>query len=264
MLTTSADPRLWVSLTRMASEPPPPIREPPIATFRIVALIEVLICSDFPTQLAVDALLRAVGYGPFDAAGQLRVAYVVNLSLIDTVLLLAFVWMFLRAHDERPSDVFLGRRPVGGEIRLGLPLIFVALTLGVAVLLLVMRFAPQLHTVVRNPLQALLGSRRNAALFALVVIVAGGIREEVQRAFLLHRFEVWLGGGLAGVIATSIAFGAGHLLQGLDAAVTTGVLGAFWGLVYLWRRSIVAPMVSHAGFDLLQIFQAFAALSLRV
>jgi membrane protease YdiL (CAAX protease family) len=52
-----------------------------------------------------------------------------------------------------------------------------------------------------------------------------------------------------------VAFGAGHLLQGIDAALATGLLGAFWGAVYLRRRSCVAPMVSHAGFDLLQIVQ---------
>jgi NhaP-type Na+/H+ and K+/H+ antiporter len=58
-----------------------------------------------------------------------------------------------------------------------------------------------------------------------------------------------------GVIVTSVAFGAGHLLQGYDAAIATGLLGALWGVVYLRRRSAVAPMVSHAGFDLLQIVQ---------
>jgi membrane protease YdiL (CAAX protease family) len=36
------------------------------------------------------------------------------------------------------------------------------------------------------------------------------------------------------------------------------LLGAFWGMVYLRRRSTVAPMVSHAGFDLLQIVQVIA------
>jgi uncharacterized protein len=57
------------------------------------------------------------------------------------------------------------------------------------------------------------------------------------------------------VILTSAAFGAGHLLQGADAAIATALLGAFWGAIYLRRRSMVAPMVSHAGFDLLQIAQ---------
>ena len=77
-------------------------------------------------------------------------------------------------------------------------------------------------------------------------MIAGGVREEIQRAFILHRFSVWLGGGSLGVVIGSIAFGAGHLVQGYDAALATGLLGVFWGIVYLRRRSVVAPIVVKA------------------
>jgi membrane protease YdiL (CAAX protease family) len=145
---------------------------------------------------------------------------------------------------------------VVAEIAIGVPLVVVALGIAVIVLLPIQRFAPWLHTVQQNPLQELLRSPRDAWLFALVVLVAGGVREEIQRAFLLHRFDVWLGGPTVGVVVTSAAFGAGHyLLQGVDAAIATGLLGAFWGVIYLRRRSAIAPIVSHAGFDLIQIIQ---------
>ena len=109
---------------------------------------------------------------------------------------------------------------------------------------------PGLHNVVHNPLQDLIRGPRNAGIFAIVVVVAGGVREEIQRAFVLHRFKVWLGGGTVGIIVGSIAFGAGHLVQGYDAAIATGLLGVFWGIMYLRRRSVVAPIVSHSGFNL--------------
>src|SRR6202040_833361 len=96
-----------------------------------------------------------------------------------------------------------------------------ALGIAIAVLLAVRRFTPSWHTVEQNPLQELLRSPRDAWLFALVVLVAGGIREEIQRAFLLHRFEQWLGGGTIGVVVTSAAFGAGHIIQGVDAMIAT-------------------------------------------
>jgi membrane protease YdiL (CAAX protease family) len=126
------------------------------------------------------------------------------------------------------------------------------------VLLSIQRWAPSLRTVVNNPLQELLRSPRDAWMFAVVVVAAGGVREEIQRAFLLHRFSVWLGGPIVGVAVTSVAFGAGHLMQGIDATIATGLLGAFWGVIYLRRRSCVAPMVSHSGFDLVQIAQFLA------
>jgi membrane protease YdiL (CAAX protease family) len=90
-------------------------------------------------------------------------------------------------------------------------------------------------------------------LFALVSVVSGGIREEVQRAFILHRFDQHLGGAPVGLVLFSFVFGAGHVIQGWDVAFTTAALGAFWGIVYLVRRSIGASVVSHAGFDLAQI-----------
>jgi membrane protease YdiL (CAAX protease family) len=86
-------------------------------------------------------------------------------------------------------------------------------------------------------------------------VIAGGVREELQRAFLLRRFDRWLGGGAVGLVVTSAAFGAGHWLQGADAAIATAFLGALWGVIYLRRRSAVAPVVSHSGFNLLQLAQ---------
>ena len=53
-------------------------------------------------------------------------------------------------------------------------------------------------------------------MFLFVVIVAGGVREELQRAFLLHRFRCDLGQPWMGVFITSLAFGMGHTLQGWD------------------------------------------------
>jgi membrane protease YdiL (CAAX protease family) len=209
--------------------------------------------------LALGTTFNALGFGAY-SGGRLQVGYVVTVSLVDTIVLVGLVLLFLHAHGERPREILLGHRAVASEAAQGVLLIPIAIAIGVGVLAIILRFAPSLHTVEHNPFQELLGSPRDAWLFALVVLVAGGVREEIQRAFLLHRFEISLGGGALGVVATSAAFGIGHLLQGTDAAIATGLLGAFWAVVYLRRRSIVAPMVSHAGFDLMQIvgFLAFS------
>lgn len=232
---------------------------PSLLTARLVAVVEVLLCSGFPTQLAIGGTFAALGHGAFTDGGTLSMRYVVGLSLIDSLVVSALVVLFLIVHGERPRDVLFGERRIVAEAAAGIPMIFAALAIAMMVVLVTRLVAPWLHTVPENPLQDLLQSPRDAALFALVVIVAGGVREELQRAFVLHRFDVWLGGGVTGVVVTSVAFGAGHLIQGADAAIATGLLGAFWGAVYLRRRSAVAPMVSHAGFDVLQIVAFVAA-----
>jgi membrane protease YdiL (CAAX protease family) len=205
-----------------------------------------------PTQTAIGLVLQLAGWQP-QAGGQMSLAFVLTLSLADTVVLIALMVALTRAHRESPTELWLGHRSVGRETALGialLPLVF----LGVVVLLNAVRMAaPWLHNVPQNPLEALAGSAGDAAMFALVAIVAGGVREELQRAFLLRRFERHLGGAAVGVMVLSVAFGYAHNLQGWDVAIATGALGAFWAIVYLRRRSSVAPIVSHAGFNTLEI-----------
>jgi membrane protease YdiL (CAAX protease family) len=235
-----------------------PLPQPSAITPRIVAILEILICSDLPTQVAIGATLPLFGLHPYASAGRLSVAYVVALSLADAIALVALILLFLRVHGESPREVLIGRGRVLREVVAGIPMILFALGIAIVVLLAIQKLAPFLHTVEKNPLEDLLRSPRDAWLFAFIVVVAGGVREEVQRAFLIHRFDRWLGGGAIGVVVTSAAFGLGHLIQGVDAALATSLMGAFWGVVYLRRRSCVAPMVSHAGFDLLQVAQFFA------
>jgi membrane protease YdiL (CAAX protease family) len=126
---------------------------------------------------------------------------------------------------------------------------------------IVIRLAePSLHNVEVSPFAPLLTSPAMVAAFIVLVLVAGGIREELQRAFLLHRFEHSLGGPAVGLIVTSVGFGLGHTLQGLDAAIVTGMLGAFWGTVYLRRRSVVSTVTNHALFNVAQVALGYAAL----
>jgi membrane protease YdiL (CAAX protease family) len=231
--------------------------EKPPLIGRIVALFEVLLCSDYPTQLAVGATLYAFGMRPTLPGGALSLRYIVLLSLVDTALLIGLIVVFIRSHRERVRDVLLGPRSWLREAALGAPLIVGALVLALIVVSLVRLLVPSLHNLEHNPLEDVIHGRRDAILFAFVVVIAGGIREEIQRAFILHRFDVWLGGPTTGLFVSSIAFGLGHRLQGNDVAIATGMLGLYWGAVYLRRRSCIGPMVSHAGFNLIELLQFF-------
>ena len=222
---------------------------------RLVALAEVLLCSSVPTQLLIGSLLGMAGWSPLDDTGQLSLAFVLSLSIGDTLLLIGLMVALTRARGERVADLWLGRRRVMSEALYGARLIPVVFLLVVVVLNLLRVLAPWLHNVPTNPLEQLAGTPERAAIFAVVAIFAGGVREEMQRAFLLRRFEQHLGGAGVGVVLLSIGFGLGHVVQGWDAVITTGLLGAFWAVLYLRRRSSVAPLVSHAGFNALEVLR---------
>ena len=224
---------------------------------RLTALGEVVLCSGFPTQATLVVLLGMLGAGPTDGSGDLSLAFVVTLSLVDAALILALVWMFMRAHGEQPVAVMVGRRPIRSELLLGLALVPAALLVVAAAFAVLSRIAPELRNVPENPLEALITTPAAAVTFAAVAMVAGGLREEVQRAFILRRFEQHLGGAAVGLVVFSVAFGLGHLVQGRDAAIITGLLGALWGVLYLVRRSMVAPFACHSGFNAMEVLIAY-------
>lgn len=248
------------------SDPDPaPPKAPPVAPRdRARALLEVLLCSGVPTQVVIGQLLTLAGLAPFSADGTPQAAPLFALALIDTLVVLALVVLLVQAGGARVTPLLLGTRPVVRESLLGVLLVPV-LFVGVGVTVLVVRsLLPWSHNVPLNPFEVFLKTPRNAGIFAVVAIVAGGLREEVQRVFLLDRFERYLGGATVGLFVVSVAFGAGHAMQGWDAAMATGLLGLTWGWIYLRRRSAVAPIVSHAGYNAAQIAQAIALQGLRV
>ena len=221
---------------------------------RLQALGEMAVCSSVPTQLAIGWTLRVAGWSPVDDGGALRLGFITALTLLDTIALIALMVVLMRARGERPAALWLGGRPVLRELVAGITHVPVVFGIGATLLLTMRTLMPQLHNVNVNPFEALAGhSLQNAALLGLVAIVAGGVREELQRAFLLDRFERYLGPSWLGVVFLSTAFGLGHLLQGRDAAIATGAMGAFWAVIYLRRRSSLAPMVSHALFNSLEV-----------
>ena len=223
---------------------------------RAIALLEVLVCSSLPTQIVIQNAVVLAGVNPWRSPGVPTLAFLATTQLVDSLVLIGLMVVLTRAHGDRPADLWRGQARLGPEVWLGLKLIPVVF-LGIAVTMgLLAQVAPGLHNITVNPFEQLLDTPARAGVMLLVVIVAGGLREELQRAFLLRRFERHLGGAPAGVVLLSLAFGAGHYVQGWDAVVATSLIGAFWAVVYLRRRSVVAPVVSHAGFDAFEIVRA--------
>jgi len=218
-------------------------------------VFEVVAASGFPTQLALGGLLMAAGLRPFGADGSLSMTYLAVLMPADTALLLALVVWRIRAGGERVSAVLLGTRPWRREGWLGAGLVPVIFGAVVIVMLVLRALWPGLHNVDANPFEALLRTRVDALVLGVLVIMTGGLKEEVQRAFVLHRFDQQLGGARLGLVIYSLVFGTGHVIQGYDVAIVTALLGLAWGTLFLWRRSVVAPAASHAGFNAAQVLQ---------
>lgn len=221
----------------------------------VSAALQIVAVSGIPTQTVIGAaLIFLAGMQPYSGP-TLSLTFVATLSLIDTLLVATLIYAFLSASQEKPSAVFLGTRAPLPELLRGLALAPLFL-LGAGLLVGMLRWLfPALNTVPVNPLEAYMQRPLDAAIFAVVVILAGGVREELQRAFVLHRVRAHWGHVRAGNVVFAIIFGALHLEQGADLAMVIGLMGLLWGAIYISRGSVMASIGSHAGFNAAQVLQ---------
>jgi uncharacterized protein len=93
-------------------------------------------------------------------------------------------------------------------------------------------------------------------LAAVLVAVVAVAEETIFRGYLMLRFQALLRGSAQAVLLSSVIFSLGHGYEGSAGLVTVGVMGAVFAVIYLWRRSLVAPIVMHFLQDFLSIVLA--------
>ena len=104
------------SPSRESEIPLPETAPAPSASERALAFVEVVLCSDYPTQLALAAAFAAFGVVPMRDGG-LSLSYVAMLSLADAALLVALIVFILRARGEDPREALFGTAPILDELR---------------------------------------------------------------------------------------------------------------------------------------------------
>jgi membrane protease YdiL (CAAX protease family) len=80
--------------------------------------------------------------------------------------------------------------------------------------------------------------------FLLVAVVAVA-EETIFRGYLILRFEALTGSPITAALLSAVVFSVGHGYEGTAGVATVGVMGLGLAAVYLWRRSLVAPIVMH-------------------
>jgi CAAX protease family protein len=87
--------------------------------------------------------------------------------------------------------------------------------------------------------------------FWILVSISAGICEEfVYRGYLQPQFAAMSRSVIAAVVLQAIVFGVSHGYQGWKQVVIISVLGALYGLLAQWRKSLVPGMAAHAWSDI--------------
>jgi membrane protease YdiL (CAAX protease family) len=82
-------------------------------------------------------------------------------------------------------------------------------------------------------------------LAAILVVVVALAEETIFRGYLILRLKAVTVSPTAAVLLSAVIFSLGHGYEGSAGVVTVGVMGIVFALVYLWRQSLVAPIVMH-------------------
>jgi membrane protease YdiL (CAAX protease family) len=86
--------------------------------------------------------------------------------------------------------------------------------------------------------------------FWILVSISAGICEEfVYRGYLQRQFAAMTRSTPAALVLQAVVFGVSHGYQGRKQVVIISVLGALYGLLAQWRRSLAPGMAAHAWSD---------------
>jgi uncharacterized protein len=100
------------------------------------------------------------------------------------------------------------------------------------------------------------GGRWEVALAVVLVAVVAVSEETIFRGYLIRRLQAATSSTTAAVLLSSVIFALGHGYEGSLGVVTVGVMGLIFALLYLWRQSLVVPIVLHFLQDFLAIVVA--------
>jgi membrane protease YdiL (CAAX protease family) len=169
-----------------------------------------------------------------------------DLSLV--ALILFFLW---RNREPRGAVGWRARRPLL-EVLIGValfPVMFFGTSSLEGLLIRIGLSAPPTSL----PTFLNIGGPGQVALAVALVAVVAVSEETIFRGYLILRFQGVTGSVVAAVLLSALIFSLGHGYEGSVGVVTVGAMGIGLAVVYVWRGSLIAPMVMHFLQDLLAI-----------
>lgn len=166
-------------------------------------------------------------------------AYVTTLVL--EWLLVVVIWLGLRARGVRIMDLVSGRwnKPTAFLRDLGLAIAFLVVALPCLALV-----SHLLHASY-NPADVLPRTAIELILWLMLAATAGFCEELTFRGYFSRQFSGWSGSRVAGVVLQGLAFGLSHGYQGWRMMTVIAVFGWLFGVLAIWRKSLLPGMLAH-------------------
>jgi membrane protease YdiL (CAAX protease family) len=195
-------------------------------------------------ELAIFLLLLVppIVLGWFSSSASFSFATSSVATMVHDIGLTALAMFVVWTSGQPLSAMGVTRRHAGREIGVGAALYIPMLVVLLCVQIVLRALGVESISLPTAMLPRSAGEMVLATLLVLVVAIA---EEVVFRGYLLLRLRELTRSTPAAVACSTLLFASGHLYEGVAGVVAVGVLGLVFALVYLWRRSLVAPIVMH-------------------
>jgi membrane protease YdiL (CAAX protease family) len=170
------------------------------------------------------------------------------LTAVTTIMrdfgLLSLIFFFIWHNGERIRQIGWTFRNGWRDIPLGIALsipLFCGVTLFEGALQALGFSKPA------TPLPSFLATEGIAEiLLAFVLVVVVAVTEEtIFRGYLSLRFRAIGASRAVAALLSATIFSLGHGYEGSTSAVSVGIMGLIFAGVYLWRKSLAAPIAMH-------------------
>ncbi len=164
-------------------------------------------------------------------------------SILNDLALLSLVLYFTWRNQESVRQLGWNFDHLRQDVALGL-ILFVPVVFAGNMLAALLHQAG-LSAPAKQPSFLAISGVTQLVLGIIIVTVVAVVEETVFRGYLMLRFKVVTGRTSAAVILSSLVFSLGHGYEGMAGVISVFVLGVIFALVYVWRKSVVAPIVMH-------------------
>ena len=164
--------------------------------------------------------------------------------ILRDLALMSLILFFIWRNNEPITRIGWTLKYSRKEISLGI-MLFIPFALGTGLLEKGLRAIGL--SVPSTPLPSFLTARGIVEfLLALVLVVIVALAEEtIFRGYLILRFKTITSNPIGAALLSAAIFSLGHGYEGSAGVVTVGVMGVIFALIYIWRQSLVAPIVMH-------------------
>jgi len=165
-------------------------------------------------------------------------------TILRDLSLLSLILYFLWSNDEPILRVGLASYKIQREVFMGI-ILYIPFFLGIALFQSIL-FQLGLSLPSRSLTSFLAPQGVGEYLLAFILVIVVAVSEEVIfRGYLILRLANTSGNVLLAAAISSLIFALGHGYEGSAGILTVGIMGFLFALVYLWRMSLVAPIVMH-------------------